>query len=59
MSRRADEMRALGEEFSHDPEVLHGKADDLLLEILESAGWGDVVREYRKLQEVPSWWATA
>jgi len=37
-------MRHIMEEFHDDPEALHGDADDLLCEILESLGYVELVK---------------
>jgi hypothetical protein len=49
--RRIQEIKA---KMGHDPEKAHGAADDLLCEILESLGYGEVVREF---DDMARWYA--
>ena len=39
---------------SDDKEVAHAEADDILCDLLDSMGYKDVVKEFRK---IPKWYA--
>ena len=47
-------MKEIGEKYGGDEEVCHGRADDLLCEILNDLGYNDIVEEFEKL---PKWYA--
>lgn len=43
----AEEIKELALKFSDDPEVMHGKMDDLLCEVLNSLGYKEGVKAFK------------
>jgi hypothetical protein len=47
--KRTDQMKEIAAKYADDPEAMHARADDLLCEILEHAGYKGTVEEYKKM----------
>lgn len=39
-------MKLINEKFGNDKEMCHCEADDLLVEVLESLGYDELIKEY-------------
>jgi len=44
-------------EGGYDNEVIHVRADDLLLQVLEELGFAEISKAYEKVSEIGFWYA--
>ena len=47
-------MKKIAKDYADDPEVMHGKADDLVCELLKSLGYLEGLKIYEKMEK---WYA--